>query len=304
MSYPPPVNPPGSAGPYGRQPGANPYLQPPQQTPQYPAGPPPAPGGPPPGWPPQAPVRQGGGGRRAFGVVLGVFGALGMIGGGALVAHAYNNSRQDIANDEYGNVIWQDEPVDRIFPLTLGGGGYEAKIYDRNQAQWHRMGISQDTACEKALTQHTLEAAQDNGCKAVLRATYVDPTANMVATVAIVVMPSGPPEEGPKDKVDAVYGEHRTTEGAIAPYPVPGTLAAKWKARNGSFLRAVPGENLPYAVGASIGSVDGYVAGNLPGEYGEFQDDQDMDRESWHANAEELVNLMLPHLSRLQRGDV
>ncbi|MER7379981.1 hypothetical protein [Streptomyces lanatus] len=246
------------------------------------------------------PPGGGGSGRKVIGSLLAVFGVLGMLGGGALTAHAYSNAGQEIPNDEYGSVMWRDEPVDSVFPVTLGGrGGYNGGLYDPKQAIWHRVGISPETECDKGLTRYTLKAANDNGCKAVLRATYVDPTANMVATVAVVVLPEGP-ESGPREKVYSAYQNHLYDDGVVAPYAVPGTLAAKWKHRNGSALAPVGGENMPYVVAASVGSVDGYVAGDLPGEW---SDDSDTDRESWSANAEDLVTLFRAHMDRLQRGD-
>lgn len=297
MSYPPPPGNPSSPNPY-----------PPQ--PPMPATPPPGAAVPPPGpapWPPQAPPAAasggGGGGRKALGSLLAVLGALLAIGGGALTAHAYSNAQQVLPNYEYGNVMWRDDPVDKVFPATLGGrGGYNGGLYDRKQALWNRVGISPETDCDKGLTRHTLKAAEDNGCKAVLRATYVDTTGNMVATVALVVLPGGPDGGGPKEKVVAAYEDKRDTEGAVAPYAVPGTLAAKWKDRNGAYVSAAYGENLPYVLGASIGSVDGHVAGVLPGEWGEYGGN-DTDLESWHANAEDLVDLFRAHIDRLQTGD-
>lgn len=254
-------------------------------------------------WPPQSPQTQvsgGGGGRKVLGSLLGLVGALLLVGGGALTAHAYSNAGQELPNSEYGNVMWRDEPVDKFFPETLGGrGGYNGGLYDPKQAIWNRVGISPKTDCDKGLTRYTLKAAKDNGCKAVLRATYVDSTANMVATVAVVVLPEGP-ESGPREKVYAAYQDHLFDDGVVAPYAVPGTLAAKWKYRNGSALAPVGGENMPYVVAASVGSVDGYIAGDLPGEW---SDDTDTDRESWSANAGDLVDLFRAHMDRLQRGD-
>ncbi|KUH40261.1 MULTISPECIES: hypothetical protein [Streptomyces] len=233
--------------------------------------------------------------------MLGASGVLLLLGGGALTAHAYDNTRQELTNHEYGSVMWRDEQVDEVFPLTIGGrGGHEGGLYDRDKALWHRMGISPETDCDKGLTRAILKAAQDNGCKAVLRATYVDPTANMVTTLAVVVLPEGPRETGPKEKVAEVYQDNRATEAAVAAYAVPGTAAARWKDRNGAYLMAVPGEHMPYAVGASIGSADGHVAGELPGE---FSEDNDIDRESWHADAQDLVELFVSHLVNLRRGE-
>ncbi|MDX3225597.1 hypothetical protein [Streptomyces sp. ME19-01-6] len=234
-----------------------------------------------------------------LGSFLAVLGVLLLIGGGALTAHTYSNYRQELPNYAYGKVMWRDEPVDKVFPATLGGsGGYNGGLYDRKQAVWNRVGISPETDCDKGLTRATLKAAKANGCKAVLRATYVDSTGNMVATVALVVLPEG----GPKEKVVTAYEDKRETEGAVAPYAVPGTLAAKWKDRNGAYVTAAYGENLPYVLGASIGSADGYVAGVLPGEWGEYGGN-DTDLESWHANAEDLVGLFRAHIDRMQMGD-
>ncbi|OEJ29164.1 hypothetical protein AR457_02135 [Streptomyces agglomeratus] len=235
--------------------------------------------------------------------MLSVCGAVLLLGGGALTAHVYSNAGQELPNSEYGSVMWRDEQVDKFFPLTIGRGGYnDSGLYDRDKALWHRVGISPETDCDKGLTRNTLKAAQDNGCKAILRATYVDPTANMVTTVAVVVLPDGPAEAGPKNKVDKAFEDSRHTDGAVAPYAVPGTAAAKWKSRNGAYLMAVPGENLPYAVGASIGSVDGYVSGQLPGEFGELAMNNDTDRDAWHADAKDLVELFLSHMFTLQDG--
>ena len=296
MPHPPPGGP-GSARPHARHPQ-------PMQAP-LPAGPP-FPNQrhyPPP--PTRHPTPSGSGaGRKIAGGLLGLVGALALLGGGALTAHAYSNHQQKLPNLTYGEDMWRDEPVDKVFPKSLGGRtGYNGGLYDPEQAIWNRVGISPDTECDKGLTGYTLEAAQDNACKAVLRATYVDTTGNMVATVALVVLPEGRPDDGPKEQVRKVFQDNRDIDGAIAPYAVPGTLAAEWHSRNGAYLREAPGQSLPYAIGASIGSVDGHTAGQLPDEWGDLGG-QDVDRESWHANAEDLVGLFVGHLPRLRDGDL
>ncbi|SEC17362.1 hypothetical protein SAMN05428938_1434 [Streptomyces sp. KS_5] len=86
----------------------------------------------------------------------------------------------------------------------------------------------------------------------------------------------------------------------VAPYAVPGTTDAKWKHRNGADVAPVGGENMPYVVAAGVGSVDGYVAGDLPGQW---SDTNNLDLESWQDNASDLVDLFLAHMERLQRGD-
>ncbi|WP_280266583.1 hypothetical protein [Nocardia wallacei] len=237
-----------------------------------------------------------------LGGLLAVVGTLALLGGGAVAGNAYSNHRQVLPNLAYGENLWRDEPVDKVFPISLGGRtGYDGGLYEPGSAIWNRVGISPETGCDRGLTRNTLAAAQDNGCEAVLRATYVDTTGNMVATVALVVLPEGRPDSGPKERVHKFFQDNREVEGAVAPYAVPGTLAAGWEVRNGSYLRAVPGANLPYAVGATIGSVDGHVAGRLPEQWGELGG-QDTDYESWDANAEDLVGLFVGHLPRLRDG--
>lgn len=289
MSYPPAPN---GANPYNQQP----MPAAPSQAPGYPSS------GPAPWIPPQGGTPSSGRGRKVFGVLMGAFGALLLLGGGMFTVHTYGKTSQKLPNDAYGLTMWRDEPVDKFFPDFLGGrGGDFGDPYDPAEALWFRQGISQDTDCDKGLDGKTLAAAKEQGCKAVLRATYIDATANMVATVAVVVLPDGPADNGPKDKVGEVYSDYRLLEPAVVQYPVPGTLASKpWK-RSGAYLWAVNGKQIPYAVGAAIGSVDGHHAGELPGEFGQISGNE-TDREAWHANAQDLVELYTAHLAHLQMG--
>ncbi|NGN70048.1 hypothetical protein G5C51_39945 [Streptomyces sp. A7024] len=273
--------------------------QPPVPGQPYTPGQPYAPGPPPPG------SGGGGGARRVFGGLLAVFGVLGLLGGGLLIQHAYSNSRQEYSNDEYGAVMWRNEPADKLFPDHLGGSPDDREsLYDRKTARWNRVGIAPGTDCDKALTEYVRAAAKKLGCKAVLRATYADPTGNMVATVAIVVLPEGAQDEGPKDKVHKAWEDNKLIDGAVTPYAVPGTIAAKFENRNGAWMETVLGEYMPYTVGASIGSADGYVAGRLPERYVDSENDQNTDRDAWHANAKDLTQLFATHMLELRHGDL
>ncbi|MBT2421275.1 hypothetical protein J7F01_33815 [Streptomyces sp. ISL-22] len=235
-----------------------------------------------------------------IGSILGLFGVLLTLGGGALAAHAYGNSQQTLANPEYGEVIWSDEPADSIFPDTIGGrDGRLGDLTNPKYAYWRRLGISPETSCSKGLTGKTLANAERVGCKAVLRATYVDPTGDMVATVALIVLP----REGARGQLAEAYKDLEA-EGTVAPLPVPRTLAAGWKAdvRNGAALNVTGGEHMPYAVAATTGAVDGRVAGNLPGAWGDDDLEVSADRESWYAEAETLVQMFSLHMDDLQLG--
>ncbi len=305
MSYSTPPGGPGSAStPYGQQP-------PPQQGGwQYQQGQqgqvyaPHVPVGPPGGWPigPPGPPPPGSGGRSVrvvFGVLLVLAGTLALVGGGAVAMHAYSNSQQTIANPAYGPVLWRDEPADHLFPDHLGRkDGRAGDVTKPKNASWHRLGISPDTSCDKGLTATVKRAANRLGCKAVLRATYIDPTGNTVATVVLIVLPEG---ESKKKELEDFFLEQDGQAGTVNPLPVPGTLAAGWKAdkRNGAGLSQTGGENLPYAIAATTGAADGRVAGDMPDA-----DDLDVtsDRESWHGIAGNVVELFRIHIDELQKA--
>ncbi|MDI3422688.1 hypothetical protein [Streptomyces luteolus] len=301
MSYPPPSS--GSAHPYPQQP--------PQQQSwpvQSPPGVPPAGQG---QWPPHPPGggTGGSGGRRTGGILLMVFGLLLLCGGGGLAALEYSEPPKTVGNPKFGPSLWRDTPIDKLFPEAIGGyGNTGVGLYDAKQATWNRVGISPDTECDKGLTNKVLKVAKENGCKAVMRATYVDHTGNMVSTVALVVMERGTEDDPPKDRLAGFVEEDEAeNEGAIAPYAVPGTLAAKWESRNGRQLLAVPFQpapKMPYVVGATIGSVDGAIAGgDLPDKWAEISGGVDSDRESWNANADELASLYSAHITNIMAGD-
>jgi len=240
--------------------------------------------------------------RKIIGSLIGVFGVLGMLGGGALVAHAYSNSRQSIANSAYGPTLWRNETVEKLFPATVGNTpNYTYEVSDKKVAQWSRMGVSQDTSCAKGLSGETKETAEKLGCKAVLRATYVDLTGEMVATVAIVVLPEGGSGQEMGEYLDKQ--EHADVpDAAVVPYAVPGTPAAKWREnrRNGMGGYALGGENLPYAVAVTAGAVDGRTSGNLPGDFGGYGAN-DEDRKPWMDAAHAVSEIFYTNLGNLER---
>ncbi|GGS74095.1 hypothetical protein [Streptomyces cinerochromogenes] len=239
--------------------------------------------------------------RKVFGTVLAVFGALGVLGGGALAQHAYANSRQQVPNDAYGPVLWQNEGAASLFPATIGEPpDYRFQASDRKVAQWSRMGISEDTSCDKGLSGKTRETAQKLGCKAVLRATYVDLTGEMVATVAIVVLPKGTPAQELGEYLDG-QSTADVPDAAVVPLQVPGTLAAKWQSdrRNGMGGTGLGGD-LPYAIAVTTGAVDGRRTSNLPGDFGDYGGNEE-DRQPWMDAAKALSDTFHTHIQNLER---
>ncbi|MFG2552352.1 hypothetical protein ACGFWF_20725 [Streptomyces sp. NPDC048581] len=249
---------------------------------------------------PGAPVPPSGGGRtgrKAFGIVLTVFGVLGMLGGGALVAHAYSNAQQVIPNQDYTSVVWRNETTEALFPETIGNPpNYKYEASDKKIAQWNRMGISEDTSCSKGLSGETKEKALGLGCEAVLRATYVDLTGEMVATVAIVVMP----KDGEAGSELGQYLEDQSGEdhpdAAVVPLKVPGTLAAKWQESRRNGMGGDPVGT--YAVAVTTGAVDGRASANLPGDFADYNEE---DRKPWMDEASDLADTFGIHIMNLAR---
>ncbi|MFC5216065.1 hypothetical protein [Streptomyces coerulescens] len=221
---------------------------------------------------------------------------LGTLGGGALAAHAYSNSQRSIPNSDYGPTLWRNETADRLFPATVGEPSYQHDASDRKVAQWSRMGVSQDTSCSKGLSGETKETAERLGCEAVLRATYVDLTGEMLATVAIIVVPEGTAGQEMGEFLDS-QEQADVPDAAVVPFAVQGTLAAKWREnrRNGMGGDALEG----YAVAVTTGAVDGRTSGNLPGEFGDYGAN-DEDRKPWMDAADAFSKTFGIHLANLE----
>jgi hypothetical protein len=321
MSYPSP-----------REPGANnppppaPHM-PPQQAPwappppqQPPVGTPPqqggygaapsqAPWGAP---PPQAPWGTPGqpGGDRTdrrllgwIGAIVCVFGALILIAGGIFGAYVYEGASAQTDNSQaYGPVLWRNKPAEEIFPKTLAAGSKHlsegaasGSPSDPKRGQWQRLGIAPGTSCTEALGSTTELAAKKAGCEAAPRATYVDPSGNVIATVALIVSTDkGSDELG---SFLANSDDPRSFKPGVHAYPVPGTSAAEWsdKRRNGAGGAEVVAA-MPYGVAVTTGASDGHLAGHLPAPWSERYS-AGADRQPWSAAATNLATALSDHLN-------
>ncbi|WP_234364926.1 hypothetical protein [Streptomyces sp. RTd22] len=280
-------------GGQGQQPYAGqgqPYAGQGHQGAPYGAGPTPQ--------PPPPPQPQKSTGRTCLSAFLGITGALAMLGGGALTAHAYSNASQDIPNrTAYGASMWRNEPADKLFPdfVAPRQGTGEARTPDRKRAQWHRIGISEKTGCDDGLSGATAAQAEKLGCKAVLRATYVDPTGNTVATVALIVLPESDSDTSEMGTFFDAEKEKDNPGPGVKAYAVPGTIAARWSDARANGSAGLPVSGLPYALVASAGAVDGRKAGELPGEWGKYSIDAKQDRAPWRGAADGLVDALQVH---------
>ncbi|WP_254666981.1 hypothetical protein [Streptomyces sp. WMMB 714] len=188
-----------------------------------------------------------------------------MLGGGGITAQMIANANQDVRNRSgYGPAMWRNVPAERLFPKSLGEkANSTSRATDPRHAEWKRVGIAQETGCADGLSGSLAAEEKRRGCKAVLRATYVDPTGNSVATVALIVLPKGPELE---ERLGGIFDSGRH---GVKTFAVPGTFAANWKDenRNGSGGNMAEGLYLPYDVAVTTGAVDGRKSGRLPEEW-------------------------------------
>ncbi|MFE7314104.1 hypothetical protein ACFU7T_13525 [Streptomyces sp. NPDC057555] len=231
-----------------------------------------------------------------------MIGGLLLLAGGGLLAALFKDESQHLRNSkEYGPTMWRNTAVDKLLPdaLTPKRDSMSATT-DRSRAQWHRLGISEQTGCDDALSGSAAEEAKELGCKGALRATYVDPTGNTVVTVALVALPKGTDPEAMHGFFSDHSDEH-PLEDMVRAYPVPGSLAADWSdaRRNGSAGDTADDTDLPYALIASAGAVDGRKAGHLPGKFGRTRSDARTDRRAWDGAAQSLLRPLSMHLSDL-----
>src|SRR5690606_10209139 len=97
---------------------------------------------------------------------------------GPSAAELANASRAEMARR------WQTWPLGRIFPEVLA---YSAEQGGREQAT--RVGISSETRCEAAVDAALRPALHAAGCRAILRATYLDVLQGVVVTIGVGAFP-------------------------------------------------------------------------------------------------------------------
>jgi hypothetical protein len=88
---------------------------------------------------------------------------------------------------------WQTMPAGQIFPASVSYQLSAQVLQDSSPLNLEalRVGIAPQSGCTTvAITAAAAEVLRRDGCKAVLRATYVDATRSYVATVGVAVLPT------------------------------------------------------------------------------------------------------------------
>ena len=100
--------------------------------------------------------------------------------------------QQQIENWEIAS-RWQQLPAGQIFPASVRYQLSAGVLQDGTGLSLDalRIGIAPQAGCGAGVTTSTVAAVlRREGCKAVLRATYVDSTSSYVTTVGVAVLPS------------------------------------------------------------------------------------------------------------------
>uniref|UniRef100_UPI00046374FB hypothetical protein n=1 Tax=Actinomadura welshii TaxID=3103817 RepID=UPI00046374FB len=238
-----------------------------------PYGGPPRPMGPPPRPPVTAgrPTVLGLTGRQWMVVAL-VIGCCYLVTTGISLTGAWTTLNREptaaelrIAADKEVARRWQAWPARRVFPQKIS---YRPP---GNRVEYAtRTGIVPDTGCAQAVDEEIARTVGKHGCRAVLRATYVDQLQGIVVTVGVVAFPD-------VWKADKAYKELPGSQGpdgsgtvrpALHAAAFPGTASARFtdKARQDRTID----RGGPYVVLTTSGQADGRPASAVtkrrPGE--------------------------------------
>lgn len=145
---------------------------------------------------------------------------------------------------------WRDWPAGRIFPDQIS---YEPE-QGGDPEQATRVGIAPGTRCSAAVDAKAAEVLRRHGCRAVLRATYLDEPQGVVVTLGVTAFadPAAAGRAGAE-----LPGDGKPSPGLRA-VGFPDTVTARFgdAARQASFAR----QGGPYLVLATAGQPDGRPA--------------------------------------------
>jgi hypothetical protein len=144
---------------------------------------------------------------------------------------------------------WELWPTGRVFPASLEYAGEQG---GREKAR--RVGISARTDCSAAVDAALREVVRRTGCRAILRATYLDALQGIVVTIGVAAFP---------DSSSAVAMTGTLPKGGrpspgLRALTFPGTVADRFTAagRQSATVRQAG----PYVVMTTAGQVDGRPA--------------------------------------------
>jgi hypothetical protein len=143
---------------------------------------------------------------------------------------------------------WRTWPAERIFPDTVP---YTSEQGGVEQAR--RVGIASGTGCDSGIGVRSAAVLKSYGCRALLRATYVDQLQGIVLTVGVAAVAD---ERTARAAKDALTPPDPTEPGdTLRALPFPKTIAARFDDAARQFAAA--GQAGPYVVLTVAGQTDG-----------------------------------------------
>jgi hypothetical protein len=256
--------------------------------------------------------RRGGSGAKLAGVVLAIAGIALLAGGVVMAAGARSASATGsassqptlsaaaLANLAMSTSAWTQIPVVQLFPTTI--------VSADSDVTWDRLGVSAPASCSTALASDW-SSDPTNPCRVVLRATYTDQTGNILATIAIIVLPTSieDPSQQWSGLATADQAEDFPTSlQSVVQYPVnvtpvPGTIAAHW---NDADIQAFNGANngsYDFVSVVETGTTDGRDVGDLPAKWAS-QRGAAYDHQDWVGPGDDLSTAYTNYLFTISGG--
>jgi hypothetical protein len=144
---------------------------------------------------------------------------------------------------------WRTWPAGRIFPASLG---YTTALLNNDTAR--RVGISPDDQCAAALNPALAGSARRDGCRAGLRASYVDELQGVIYTTGLLAFPSPAKARA----FDRGLPSALLPRAALRALAFPGTAAARFA--DDARQTATAQQDGPYVLLTVAGYADGRPA--------------------------------------------
>jgi hypothetical protein len=143
---------------------------------------------------------------------------------------------------------WERLPAGKIFPSQLSyldSAGLSVRLT--------RSGIARPASCARSIDPAVARVLVTNGCRTVLRASYVDPTGTLVATLGIAVFPSN------AAAARAAQASSFGSSDGLDAFKVPGTAASGFGNAQRQLFGATYPDHEPYIFLTTAGFADGRV---------------------------------------------
>ncbi|WP_245655848.1 hypothetical protein [Microtetraspora fusca] len=144
---------------------------------------------------------------------------------------------------------WELWPAGRVFPATLG---YTGEQGGREKAR--RVGISSRTDCAASVDAPLRAPVRAAGCRAILRATYIDALQGIVVTVGVAAFP----DSVSASAAEAAFPKAGKPTPGLRALSFPGTVTDRFNAA--SRQESTARQAGPYVVLTTVGQVDGRPA--------------------------------------------